>query len=125
LDATICWPMAKKEVTPDTQSPGEKGCFTGAAARIAFCCDERITSPGVLNTAPAARAAPSVAAASHRGAALTLASRWRGGERVRGGAGAGARWPGHTEHAGRKAAREVLEHGVLLRDDDLPPRGAQ
>ena len=30
----------------------EKGCFWGAAARIAFCDDERMTSPGVLNTAP-------------------------------------------------------------------------
>ena len=33
-------------------SPMEKGCFLGSDARMAFCEDERITSPGVLKTAP-------------------------------------------------------------------------
>jgi hypothetical protein len=30
----------------------EKGCFLGSEARMAFCEDERITSPGVLKIAP-------------------------------------------------------------------------
>jgi hypothetical protein len=30
----------------------EKGCFWGGAANIAFCEEDRMTSPGVLNTAP-------------------------------------------------------------------------
>jgi hypothetical protein len=32
--------------------PMEKGCFWGGPANIAFCEEDRMTSPGVLNTAP-------------------------------------------------------------------------